>query len=771
MAQDDPIGQFIALPQDQQMAMLQQLSKDKQDKLLDQVKERKTSFNTKLTRPNSLDFRKNHHPILSAASDFGGGAINAGEQMIAHPIDTAKGTVQTLTDVGNAVWPDAAAPEDVAASKKRIKSQLDFFRAHPAYALGGLVGGADVGEVAGETVANIPKVVPKVLRRGTELITQTTPRETAKLVKETQEGNAGEVARVSGENRKAAQGHLEKTQEALHETAGRELQHQSASKEAESANAKASQEHEQAVQVVDAANNAKLAEHATKTRSIEQENAERQAAYDADKSKAEEIGKAAKEQESKRGQLARQINQQSSRLVDRLKSVQAKWKDSSALQKTKGYKPTGLLDVMYDNLRKATAGQTVPIETVGDAVRKAQAKLKGSAESIKQFNDILAKEKAENADDFVYQGGAKFGPGTNVYESVKTSPEGLPGGDPAKPLNFSDLQGYYTELGSKLAPGNLLPDVYLALRSLQDDVGGMMKGMATKAGVPSLYTRAQSAYRDYMQTFRDSTGPNHSGSPIAQALEAKDPAYAIKPLTAEESAQRVRNALTRFDPGQNGQGGAAALYDNFRAANREFDALGKPIKVPESPVKPEFKEPPSAPALSPRPEVPKLVSVEPPQRVSPPNRPLEAQPEIKKLGPEDVREAKQKGLEHRAEFIKKRGGQIAATFGVYRILESVIHGNLSALPNDFAGAIVGYGMTQAIGKIMEIPKVEEFLTRPTARDLAQIPPEMRSSLPNIIKAAQSRGIRVSPALIAIAAGSGAITHPRHPVLSAASPVQ
>ena len=110
-------------------------------------------------------------------------------------------------------------------------------------------------------------------------------------------------------------------------------------------------------------------------------------------------------------------------------------------------------------------------------------------------------------------------------------------------------------------------------------------------------------------------------------------------------------------------------------------------------------------------------------------------------------------MKARGDFIKKRGGQIAATFGVYRILESVIHGNLSALPKDFAGAVVGYGATQTIGSLIETPRVLQFLTKPTLRDLAEVPPEMRGDMAKIAQIAAQKGIKVDPRLYAVAGGA------------------
>jgi len=67
----------------------------------------------------------------------------------------------------------------------------------------------------------------------------------------------------------------------------------------------------------------------------------------------------------------------------------------------------------------------------------------------------------------------------------------------------------------------------------------------------------------------------------------------------------------------------------------------------------------------------------------------------------------------------------------------------------------GLAATQyAFVKILSNPKFVEFMSRATPRDVAQIPPDLLGDFPNLVKAAQAKGIKVSPALLSIAAVSG-----------------
>jgi hypothetical protein len=53
--------------------------------------------------------------------------------------------------------------------------------------------------------------------------------------------------------------------------------------------------------------------------------------------------------------------------------------------------------------------------------------------------------------------------------------------------------------------------------------------------------------------------------------------------------------------------------------------------------------------------------------------------------------------------------------------------------------------------LLEHPGVREFFTKPTRAQLAAIPPELRGQMPEIVEAARSRGVHISPLIAAYAA--------------------
>jgi hypothetical protein len=450
--------------------------------------------------------------------------------------------------------------------------------------------------------------------------------------------------------------------------------------------------------------------------------------YEAAKTHAEELKKAAAETKTTRGQMARQVQETGARLVNRVKQAQQRAKAN--------------IDARWENLRENMKGASVPREQLADLVRNAEAKLSGSSENIKVFRDILSKSE-EGGEDVVVSGGAKFGPGTPLYESVKNSPSGLP--DASAPASFADLQGYYSELGEKLSSGSLPGDVYQAIKSLQEGIGSAMQRLAASRGQGAALTSARAAYRDYMQAFREPTGPQHSGSPLAQVLDAADPAHAIKPLTDLTTAARVRNMLAQYDPGAAPGGGGAVLYDNFLKASRAYDALPKPEAMAKA-----IKEPKP---LGPAPVGPKLPA--------PPKAPKTVVPEIKRIGTEELQQSKRQNIQSEADTIRK--------FGSWVIPLTIVHALTGVLTLDaklalsaIADVPVYLASREAIAGALEKPKVVEWISKPSPKDieaLMKLPPEYRgkiqSSVGQVVRQAQQRGISVSPAVAAFVGSSTA----------------
>jgi hypothetical protein len=643
--------------------------------------------------------------VVKSAGNIVGRGLEGVGGMIAHPIETAKGAIPQIHELFNPTT-DVNGP-----MHQRVQQFIEEYQRNPAEAVENASGDILSMYLAGKLTKATGKVGGKVV-------------DAMKNVKGPKAGvSMPTVAKeyVKDANTKAAT-HLEQTQDALYETQGRELKHELAVKATDAENTKMAQQHAQNVQSVEEANAAKTKE------------------YEAAKAHAEQIAKHAQETETQRGKLARQVKEQSARMVERVKRVKEQTKAK--------------LDAAYDEIRQKTAGASVPRENLAASVTKAESLLKGSSESIKIFRDIISKAPEEAPDSIKYQGG-NIPKGHPLYDVLR---EMQGDGQSVEPADFSQLQGYYSELGDKLAPGNLPSDVYLALRSLQTDIAGMMDKLATEKGVGGKLRTTQAMYRDYMQTFRESAGPNHSGSPLSQVLDAKDPDYAIKPLTEESTAQRIRNMLARFDQTESGAGGAAPLYDNFRNVSRQYEGVSKPVKVPEVPKPPVLAETPAQPE-------PKYAP-EPPERVNHPDRPTEP-------SAEGLAEAKRNKVSSVADDLRRyalRRSFYSLALAIPLALKAVLAtGDFITAGEEVVGApVVTYWAMDKMANLLEKPGVKDWLSKPTPKDLEflrRLPEDQKAmaakNFSPVVKAAAQKGVQVSPAILqALGAGMAANTAPK-----------
>jgi len=333
----------------------------------------------------------------------------------------------------------------------------------------------------------------------------------------------------------------------------------------------------------------------------------------------------------------------------------------------------------YATVRAKIGDASAQPEVMADYVRKASAKLKGSEENIKVFRDIL--RRVPEGEQYVVSGGSKFGPGSAPFEAVlksegPNSPAIEGGSADAGPMPFGDLQGYYTELGEEMAKGTLPGDVYQAIKSLRDDIGKEMHTIAKSNGADKDLKEAQSFYHDYMDTFHEPAGPSGSGSPVAQALRAKDPAQFAKPFSGD-AGNRGIESLARYSPE------LAEKTNNLRRIGREIDSIGAPTKPKAIPEKPEQAKAP-------------VVDVQ-----------AEKTKQIEKM-------AKQWGT-----FNARDIGILSSSI-IARPLLRLLGGG-AGFGEAIAGAAASYeGGKLAASKVLEKPAIIKFLSQPTAADMRVI---------------------------------------------------
>ena len=106
-------------------------------------------------------------------------------------------------------------------------------------------------------------------------------------------------------------------------------------------------------------------------------------------------------------------------------------------------------------------------------------------------------------------------------------------------------------------------------------------------------------------------------------------------------------------------------------------------------------------------------------KLTPPEPPKLPAP--RKVGAEDVQPAKAEAVANRADTFRNRGGGLASTFLVLDGIRNAFHGNVAAIGEDI-GARAAFGVAkQSAARLLENPKVANWLSQATPRDVAQSP--------------------------------------------------
>jgi hypothetical protein len=464
-----------------------------------------------------------------------------------------------------------------------------------------------------------------------------------------------------------------------------------------------------------------------------------------DKAKAEEAN----------AQALRDYNQAIGKVVEKNRAIEEARKasaDTQARTQVQGsqliYGLNGLAQTlrqrangMFDAVRDKVGNATEPGQDLGAATRQALQKIAGSTERPKVFKDILSKYPEAEPDTIEYQG-AQIQKGTPLYDVLKQH-----GAAEVPTVSFGDLQGYYSELGSELSRGNLPADVYLATKALQESVGNLMQRMANKAGAGKDLIAARQFYRDYMDTFHSPQGPSGSGSPVAQALDAKDPMRAVD-YFAGKSGDRGIAMLRKYDPD------LANLAQEAQRTQRGKAPAPRAEKGSISAVKPPKRQAAPSGANLPLPPVLPEGETVPFQQPK-----LEPAPKAPMLDPEAL---KRQEVTRAARSIQK-----FSKGDLYILLSGPIGGLIGGLLAKDPGMGLFYGAVadpalfmgrKLFARALDMDAVKNWLENPDERDfkaMEKLPPEsqaqVRDALQQFINR-QPRGISVSPKVRAFLLG-------------------
>jgi hypothetical protein len=475
------------------------------------------------------------------------------------------------------------------------------------------------------------------------------------MVEETTAANAEAASKAADANHKAAMKHLEDTQNALHETRGRELTH---------------------AQLVQQAKDVAAAQRRASESKLVADRAEANA-----------------------------------------KRIAAQEKHQKATAAQKRIEPT------QKKLSNAWSGLRASVETARENANRIGNEKYSTVNS--SLNNLPAN--MEGITNAYGEALHSFGEAGNVPPILKRMEGTL-----NEPLTYKDLQLIYSDLGKELSKGTLPGSTYHAYDVLQEAVGDDMQRIADSEGLGGQLSDARNYWRRMKQTF---------GKPLARTDAATGVLRgSASGIAAEDVLQNQIRLLGSFDPSIPGQ------FAHVQNIERGVEAMPNPVSEREL-TRQRMEASPNVPANRPAGPAPKAVS--PVERIAPPNRPVEHVATPRTISAEDVRIAKQNALAKRIG-----GGNAANTVVAIDAIRNVMRGNPAGLAID-VGSRAAFGAGRAMMQsLIEKPTVLNFLTQATERDIAQIPPDLRGSFPNIIRQAQSQGIKVSPALLGIAGNAG-----------------
>lgn len=459
-------------------------------------------------------------------------------------------------------------------------------------------------------------------------------------------------------------------------------------------------------------------------------NAEAQRQYNQNIGKAVQQNRDATEAQTAKSAQANRLQVAGSQLIYGLRQLDKALRDHA--------------DTMFNAVREKVGSKSRPGTDLAQATRTALSKITGTSVIPTVFRDILSKYPESEPEVLDYHG-TKVPRGTRLYDDLIQYDEFK-----APPVTFVDLQGYYSETGAELSKGTLPGDVYQATKQLHNAIGDMMQEMADSAGAGKEFWDSRVFYRNYMDVFHEPTGPSGSGSPVAQALLAKDPLTAVDKF-AGDAGDRGIATLRRYNDRL-----ATLAQDARRIAQAKVSVPERAsiadIKPPKTTPVPTGSNLPLPPVMEPVP-IPRasnlnLPPVLPEREVIPFRQPKLAPRRVISAG--DLQRANEAAVRARAAGLAGHLFWWTGVWPAFRMLSELSRGaEVSLKPLALMPAAGAAGM--ATEELMSQPAVMDFLTRATRQQVAQIPPDIRGAIPEIVTMAKKRGVQVSPILVAYAA--------------------
>lgn len=681
---------------------------------------------------------------------FGAGAgnvIRSGADMISHIPDIPSDVSSFYHDAKNAYskppidanHPDQEAAAHADAIANQGGQQVQSFTADPVGTMAQQAGAAGIGLLAGEAVKG---AVGGVAKKGRSILTGgTKPAE--ELNSSVNEANA----KTQADNQAATDNFNQKTADAQHETAGRELAYKQA------VNTKASD-----IDAQDAADQAKLhADYQDQLAKTRAHNEQVQAKHATVKDRLTQQNDATNQTLGMRQQQQADLDDMTQKYFDQedAAKIKAKGEENAAWQPWR----QKMQGVMIDG--KEISDPLQSISTISPEVGRALRQLQPPpSEALPDSN--YAQDRAAIMKSLGYPESTSY---WDLPEAKRTTVDQIATSNgfepdpidfdpqPGKPIPVELVHRANSILQSYIRNGRFEGPILGEMKQVAKVLRASVSRASTEAGALPDLTAAREATMRYQDAFGRERYQPQTQDDIREQ-QANPEAYKER-----DDEERLGKAA-QYDP---------TLVDSFRkvkAARENLkklpseDQLRKGLKqVPAPPtvgdIRPGYSligEPsgPPAPAPANNPVARAAQTVPLPERVGLPKPPVLTTP--KTIGPEEIRNAKIKHLSDIADWVQKHGRRGAAYTAMSTPVDMAA-GVMSGHP--ILGAVapvassVGLLATgEAVSAILRNPKVVEILSRPTPADVAAITPELARNLQPIVEEAKRSGLHISPAISA-----------------------
>ena len=750
----DRVDDFIALPREKQLSILQRMSPDMQTQLFGEIKKRRSGPRTITNAPPAEQTFQTpeNRTFWNYASEIGGGLgrglanVPMGVwQAVTSPRKTGEAIAGQIVDVAVPAAQQQFKETQGAPLIERVvgagltglenapiigpsveKMETGYFTPEAMGAASELGTTAATAELGGRAALKGYRSL-KGMREGMlRSATKTGPQVARDVVERTKTANEkiAEQNRLAGEeatrkNVERAKEHKEDVQEALHETEGREIAREQAvkgkaeeirSEEAgEAAGLRAKQA--KAEQSVAAANEKARLKAEKDFAAAQQEHFKKSAA---DKQLTEAHEQATRQQQEAQARL-NQVDQQSK--VDMRKVEQRVHADA---------------DKLYEDLKpKLNKFEADPVTTasiVDDAV------------------DLIQ-------------------PATGKPPLLDKMEKSLQ----SKVFTYGDLDNFRSAIGKALSKGGLSGDFFHIYETMQDSIIDEMSKIADERGLTDEANAARSAWRNWAEAFRDRK------SPFRKVLDSPEQHGTLSKVRGKQS---YLAKLRAFGPD------GAALADQLegalnaaQASKAAYSAYGG-VKVPapkapslEATEPPQPATPKQVPA-SPKPPL-RLTSGSPEERAAQqvkqterapiPDRPETAVAETKPkqvVTPESLSAEKAETARASARSLSKESGHLYTIFSVLDAIRKLTPGKHFS-PYGAAADIAGR-VAYSVGKntwaeYLQRPEVINAVSKLTVRDAQEImklPEDQRAGFEEFLRQAQAQGMPIPAKVLSLIVKKG-----------------